>query len=140
MSEIDEAELLGAGRSGNVADAAMDGGKRTVQAALLRRCCYEFEGPDRPSRAAADQCDRGWLPGSGWPIGAFSAPLRRMRIWRPRRSRGRGGYRREGFGTYPARARPERNWSPAGALPQTDDSDGDTAGRRRGRSAMVAAI
>jgi hypothetical protein len=43
MSEIDEAELLGAGRSGTVADAAMDGGKRTVQAALLRRCCHEFK-------------------------------------------------------------------------------------------------
>src|SRR5260370_13688456 len=43
MSEIDEAELLGAGRSGTVADAAMDGGKRTVQAALLRGCCHELK-------------------------------------------------------------------------------------------------
>lgn len=43
MTEIDEAELLGAVRSGAVADAAMDGGKRTVQAALLRRCCHELK-------------------------------------------------------------------------------------------------
>jgi hypothetical protein len=43
MNEIDEAELLSAGRSGTVADAAMDGEKRTVQAALLRRCCYELK-------------------------------------------------------------------------------------------------
>jgi hypothetical protein len=43
MSDIDEAELLGAGRSGTVADAATDGEKRTVQAALLRRCCYELK-------------------------------------------------------------------------------------------------
>jgi hypothetical protein len=43
MSEIDEAELLGAGRSGAVADAAMNGGKRTVRAALLRRCCHELK-------------------------------------------------------------------------------------------------
>ena len=43
MSEIDEAELLGAGRSGTVANAAIDGEKRTVQAALLRRCCYELK-------------------------------------------------------------------------------------------------
>jgi hypothetical protein len=43
MSEIDEAELLGAGRGGTVADAAMDGRKRTVQAALLRRCCHELK-------------------------------------------------------------------------------------------------
>jgi hypothetical protein len=43
MTEIDEAELLGAGRKGTVADAAMDGGKRTVQAALLRRCCHELK-------------------------------------------------------------------------------------------------
>src|SRR6185312_3196553 len=48
MSEIDEAELLDAGRSGTVADAAMDGGKRTVQAALLRRCCYELKGQIDP--------------------------------------------------------------------------------------------
>ena len=39
MSEIDEAELLGAGRSGTVANAAIDGEKRTVQAALLRSRC-----------------------------------------------------------------------------------------------------
>src|SRR5260370_28178793 len=43
MTEMDEAELLGAGRSGTVADAAMDGGKRMVQAALLRRCCHELK-------------------------------------------------------------------------------------------------
>lgn len=39
MNEIDVAELLSAGRSGTVVDAA----KRTVQAALLRRCCHELK-------------------------------------------------------------------------------------------------
>jgi len=43
MNEIDEAELLGAGRSGTVVEAAVDGRKRTVQAALLRRCCHELK-------------------------------------------------------------------------------------------------
>jgi hypothetical protein len=43
MNEIDEAELLSAARSGTVVDAAVDGRKRTVQAALLRRCCRELK-------------------------------------------------------------------------------------------------
>jgi hypothetical protein len=43
MNEIDEAELLSAARSGTVVDAAVDGRKRTVQAALLRRCCHELK-------------------------------------------------------------------------------------------------
>ena len=43
MTEIDEAELLGAGRSGTIVEAAMDDGKRPVQAALLRRCCHELK-------------------------------------------------------------------------------------------------
>ncbi len=34
----------------------------------------------------------------------------------------------------------ECNWSPAGALHQTDENDGDTVRCRRGHSAMVAAI
>ena len=42
MNEIDEAELTGAGRRGAVVDGAADGGKRTVQAALLRKCCQEL--------------------------------------------------------------------------------------------------
>ncbi|HEY2576195.1 MAG TPA: hypothetical protein VGI74_07790 [Streptosporangiaceae bacterium] len=42
MGEIDEAELVGACRSGLVVDGAVGGGKRAVQAALLRRCCLEF--------------------------------------------------------------------------------------------------
>ena len=43
MNEIDEAELLSAARSGTVVDAAADGRKRAVQAALLRRCCRELK-------------------------------------------------------------------------------------------------
>ena len=48
-AEIDEAELLGALRSGQPIDGgqATDGGeagpKRTIQAALLRRCCHELK-------------------------------------------------------------------------------------------------
>jgi hypothetical protein len=43
MDEIDEAELLSADRSGTVVDAAVDGSKRIVQAALLRRRCHELK-------------------------------------------------------------------------------------------------
>jgi hypothetical protein len=43
MDEIGEAELIGAGRRGAVLDAAVDGVKRVVQAALLRRCCHELK-------------------------------------------------------------------------------------------------
>jgi hypothetical protein len=43
MGEIEEAELASAGRSGAVVDGAVDGMKRTVQAALLRNCCRELK-------------------------------------------------------------------------------------------------
>jgi hypothetical protein len=43
MGEIDEDELAGAGQRGAAVDGMADGGKRTVQAALLRRCCHEFK-------------------------------------------------------------------------------------------------
>ena len=43
MDEIDEAELAGAGKSGAVVDAAVNGLKRVVQAALLRKCCHELK-------------------------------------------------------------------------------------------------
>jgi hypothetical protein len=42
MDEIDEAELTGAGRRGTVVDGAANGSRRTVQAALLRKCCHEL--------------------------------------------------------------------------------------------------
>jgi hypothetical protein len=43
MGEIDEAELVSAGQCGAVIDGRADGGKRTVQAALLRSCCHELK-------------------------------------------------------------------------------------------------
>jgi len=43
MGEIDEAELLRAGQRGAVLDGVADGGKRIVQAAVLRRCCHELK-------------------------------------------------------------------------------------------------
>jgi hypothetical protein len=43
MGEIDEAELVSAGQRGAVIDGMTDGGQRTVQAALLRRCCHELK-------------------------------------------------------------------------------------------------
>jgi hypothetical protein len=43
MNEIDEAELVSAGRSGAVIDGAVDGVKRAVQAALLRKCCHQLK-------------------------------------------------------------------------------------------------
>jgi hypothetical protein len=42
MDEIDEAELTGAGRRGTVVGGAANGSRRTVQAALLRKCCHEL--------------------------------------------------------------------------------------------------
>jgi hypothetical protein len=43
MDEIEDAEILSACQSGTVVDGAMDGMKRTVQAALLRKCCHELK-------------------------------------------------------------------------------------------------
>jgi len=43
MSEIDEAELLGAGQRGTVLDGMAEGRRRVVQAAVLRRCCHELK-------------------------------------------------------------------------------------------------
>jgi hypothetical protein len=43
MGEIDEAELVSAGQQGAVIDGMADGGQRTVQAAVLRRCCHELK-------------------------------------------------------------------------------------------------
>jgi hypothetical protein len=43
MDEIDEAELISAAQRGSVLDAAADGAKRAVPAALLRRCCHELK-------------------------------------------------------------------------------------------------
>jgi hypothetical protein len=43
MGEIDETELISAVESGAAVDGAVDGGKRTVQAALLRGCCHELQ-------------------------------------------------------------------------------------------------
>ena len=42
MTEIDEAELLAAARAGRSLGGAGDGQRRTVPAALLRRCCREL--------------------------------------------------------------------------------------------------
>jgi hypothetical protein len=43
MDQITEAELIDAGRSGAAVDAAADGVRRAVPAALLRRCCHELK-------------------------------------------------------------------------------------------------
>ncbi len=43
MNEIDEAELTSAGQRGAVVDGAANGSNRTVQAALLRKCCHELK-------------------------------------------------------------------------------------------------
>src|SRR5712671_6353917 len=47
MEEVSEAELLEAGRQGRVLDCASAGagteGRRTVDSALLRRCCLELK-------------------------------------------------------------------------------------------------
>ena len=42
MDKIDEAELVGAGRSGAVVDGAAGDDRRAALAALLRRCCHEL--------------------------------------------------------------------------------------------------
>ena len=42
MDEIDEAELVGAGRSGAVVEGAAGDVRRAVRAALLRKCCHEL--------------------------------------------------------------------------------------------------
>jgi hypothetical protein len=43
MGEIEEAELTGPARGGDVVEGAVEGRKRVVQAALLRRCCHELK-------------------------------------------------------------------------------------------------
>jgi len=43
MGDIDEAELADAGQRGAVIDGMADGGKRTVQADVLRTCCRELK-------------------------------------------------------------------------------------------------
>ena len=40
MDEIDETELIGALRAGEVVEGAAGGGRRSVPAELLRRCCH----------------------------------------------------------------------------------------------------
>lgn len=42
MDEIDETELIGALRAGDVVEGAVGGGRRSVPAELLRRCCHEL--------------------------------------------------------------------------------------------------
>ena len=42
MAEIDEAELISAGKSGAVVDGALNGVKRVIQAASLRKCCLQL--------------------------------------------------------------------------------------------------
>jgi hypothetical protein len=61
MDEIDEAELISAGKSGAVLDAAGNGVKRAVQAAVLRNCCHELKDQVDPrglrlSNAAVTGC------------------------------------------------------------------------------------
>jgi hypothetical protein len=48
VNEIDEDELIGAGRSGTVVDGAVDGVKRAVSAELLRKCCLEQKDQVNP--------------------------------------------------------------------------------------------
>ena len=43
MDEIDEAELISAGKSGAIFDAAASGVKRAVRAAVLRMCCHDLK-------------------------------------------------------------------------------------------------
>jgi hypothetical protein len=43
LNEIDEAELIAAGQAGTVVAGAAPGGKRRVQAELLRKCCHELK-------------------------------------------------------------------------------------------------
>jgi hypothetical protein len=42
MEDVGQAELLDAGRQGQILDGSHQGGRRPVEAALLRRCCLEF--------------------------------------------------------------------------------------------------
>ena len=42
MEDVGQAELLDAGRRGQILDGSHQGGRRPVDAALLRRCCLEF--------------------------------------------------------------------------------------------------
>ena len=42
MEDVGQAELLNAGRQGQILDGSHQGGRRPVDAALLRRCCLEF--------------------------------------------------------------------------------------------------
>ncbi len=48
MDEIGEAELIGAWQGGAVVEGAVDGVKRAVQAAVLRKCCHELKGQIDP--------------------------------------------------------------------------------------------
>jgi hypothetical protein len=48
VSDIDEAELLGAARAGAVLSAPTDGSRRRVDATLLRQCCLEFKSQIDP--------------------------------------------------------------------------------------------
>jgi hypothetical protein len=43
VSKIDESELIGAGQRGATVDGMAEGGKRTVEAAVLRACCHELK-------------------------------------------------------------------------------------------------
>jgi hypothetical protein len=43
MDEIGEAEIIGAGQAGSVVEGSASGARRAVDAALLRRCCYELK-------------------------------------------------------------------------------------------------
>jgi len=43
MAEVDEAEILQAGRAGRVLDCAGGGGRRRVDADLVRHCCRELK-------------------------------------------------------------------------------------------------
>lgn len=43
MEEIDQAELINAGLRGATVAGAIDGAKRPVQAAVLRKCCHELK-------------------------------------------------------------------------------------------------
>src|SRR5690348_13518637 len=43
MNEVSEAELLAAARVGQIAECGVDGTRRPVDAALLRRCCHQLK-------------------------------------------------------------------------------------------------
>jgi hypothetical protein len=48
MEDVGQAELLAAGRQGQILDGSDGTGRRPVDAALLRRCCLEFRGQIDP--------------------------------------------------------------------------------------------